>query len=314
VEEGTHKDLLQKEGLYKTLWEAQVGGVLGGREEKYFMKNRLLKWLPVIAIFVISMWLIQKGQDKSFPELSSHKNFPLQSVEPGTLVLYDVDETLVQPTDVYLVNEQSPEARTLIQNFQKENPTFRGWDNLVSVLLRDAHRPLIEVSVLDVIQKIRKQGGKVIALTSMNTGRVGFYDKMEKWRYEHLRFLGFVGDFGNHVFKFSGFKRRPLFYQGILAADLEDKGKVLGAFLRKIGWTPHKIIAIDDDLMALKVIRAYCEKASIPFRGYLYMGYTKKAWDEKLVRFQAHHLLKKKKWLSDTEAKSQMQKAPREEV
>lgn len=29
VEDGTHKELLSKNGLYKILWDAQVGGFLG---------------------------------------------------------------------------------------------------------------------------------------------------------------------------------------------------------------------------------------------------------------------------------------------
>jgi ATP-binding cassette subfamily B protein len=28
VQDGTHKSLLESDGLYKTLWEAQVGGFL----------------------------------------------------------------------------------------------------------------------------------------------------------------------------------------------------------------------------------------------------------------------------------------------
>lgn len=29
IEDGTHKDLIAKNGLYKKLWDAQIGGFLG---------------------------------------------------------------------------------------------------------------------------------------------------------------------------------------------------------------------------------------------------------------------------------------------
>jgi ATP-binding cassette subfamily B protein len=34
MEDGTHKDLLAKGGLYKTLWDAQVGGFLPEKERE----------------------------------------------------------------------------------------------------------------------------------------------------------------------------------------------------------------------------------------------------------------------------------------
>ena len=34
VEDGTHSDLLAKSGVYKTLWDTQVGGFLGDEKTK----------------------------------------------------------------------------------------------------------------------------------------------------------------------------------------------------------------------------------------------------------------------------------------
>ncbi len=33
VEDGTHKELLKQKGLYKTLWDAQVGGFLPSKQK-----------------------------------------------------------------------------------------------------------------------------------------------------------------------------------------------------------------------------------------------------------------------------------------
>lgn len=34
VEDGTHKELIKKNGLFKLMWDAQVGGVLPGKKEE----------------------------------------------------------------------------------------------------------------------------------------------------------------------------------------------------------------------------------------------------------------------------------------
>ncbi|MDF2964653.1 MAG: transporter ATP-binding protein [Rickettsiaceae bacterium] len=41
VEDGSHEELLSREGLYKTLWEAQVGGFLPQKKTNLGLSSEL---------------------------------------------------------------------------------------------------------------------------------------------------------------------------------------------------------------------------------------------------------------------------------
>lgn len=221
-----------------------------------------------------------------------------------------MDETLIQPIDSYIANEHSDQARAFLKQLIQNHPEFTDWDSLSAILVRDAERPLIEPLVLQKIQILREKGVTVIALTSMNTGKVGFYDRLEIWRYNHLKSLGFVGDFNDHEIVLSELKGQPVFFKGMLAADLEDKGQVLDAFLQEVHFHPTNIIAIDDDIAALQSIENFCQSQNIPFKSYLYQGHRTIPWNQEVISFQADYLLKNKKWLSDKEASRKLRDKP----
>lgn len=237
-----------------------------------------------------------------FVEIDSHTKVNTNDSDASTLVVYDVDETLVQPLDSYLVNEHDSVGKSFLAEFIAKHPEVVDWDFYRAVILRDAQRPLIENAVLAVVQEFKNRGAKVIALTSMNTGKMGFYESMESWRYNHLKSAGFSGDFADLVLSFGGFKRNPVFFKGILAADLENKGEVLGAFLKEVNFLPKHIIAIDDDTLALSQIREFCLNNNIGFKGYLYKGFWKVPWNANLIKAQAEYLLRHKVWINDTTA------------
>ena len=247
-------------------------------------------------------------QHRGIELLKSHGDIDYGCINSDTLVIYDVDETLIQPTDTYLIHEHTSHGKAFLTKFVDSNPQFKNWDQLTSLLLKTANRPLIEKNIPEILKNIREKGAKIIALTAMNTGSLGDIYSLEKWRYSHLKQLGFVGDFASKIIHLKGFKRSPVFYKGMAAADLENKGPVLTALLKTLNYQPGSIIAIDDDIHALQSIQSACQDLNIPFKGYLYTGYKKpdkeKDWDEDMILFQANYLLNHKKWLSDQEAKS----------
>ena len=82
--------------------------------------------------------------------IQSHQHTNLDLITKDTLVVFDVDETLIQPVDTYLVNEHSARGKTFLKAFVASHPKFKDWDVLTSILLTQAKRPLIE----NVIPKI----------------------------------------------------------------------------------------------------------------------------------------------------------------
>lgn len=217
-----------------------------------------------------------------------------------TLVLFDVDETLIQPQDIYFLHEHKPMGRLLRKKLVENHP-HEDWNTLQQLASIQEKRPLIEESVLEKVKILRENNVKVMALSAMNTGSYGFLESLEKWRYEHLKSLGFEADFNDLLFKLEGFKRNPAFYQGIILTDLEDKGKILGTVLDHLNYHPEKVIFFDDDYAMLQSVLAECQKRDIDFCGYHYQGAKIKPWDHDIVNYQIEHLRLNKQWLSDDE-------------
>ncbi|MBN8827972.1 MAG: DUF2608 domain-containing protein [Sphingobacteriia bacterium] len=255
--------------------------------------------LKLEHLLIISCTYTQKTQQVK--EIYSFKeaNFDLPK---NTLVIFDVDETLIQPLDSYLINEHTKQGKEFRSNLIKSHPEVRDWDYLVSIILRDAKRPLIEPYVIDIINSLKNI--KFIALTGMNTGRLGMYSELAEWRYEHLKSLGFQGSFADKVIKFNADNRSPIFFKGILATDLTPKGPVLIKFLKEIDYYPKAIVMFDDDLEHLNSVSDACKKLGINFMAYYYKGAKSKAWNQNIINYQTEYLLKHKGWLSDDEVKN----------
>ena len=264
---------------------------------------KLLKSTLLVAMTLL-LSSCQQYQIQPIDPIHSFHEVGFASIEPGTLVIFDVDETLIQPVDTYLINEHTQMAKDFKKGFFQNHPEVKNWDELGEIMLVEAKRPLLEPMISNEVRDLKNRGIVVIACTGMNTGAYGKIKSLEEWRYSHLKSLGFEASIGNLVFTLKGFKGTPGFYKGILSTDLEPKGLVLGAVFDRIGLHPQKVVMIDDTLEgALYSVQKECEKRGIPFQGYQYKGFKEKPWDEALVQFQGDYLIKHKKWLSDIDAR-----------
>lgn len=264
-----------------------------------FNKYKRFFWLFVFLIIFLNAC----APDFSIQTITSFKQIDFDSIKsPKMLVIFDVDETLIQPVDSYFVNEHTPQGRQFKEKWMLNHPEVKDWDRIASILLEEVQRPLIEPFVITEIKKLQERNIPVIACTAMNTGKVGLHDHLEKWRYNHLKSLGFEGSFSSQHFGLTGFQHHPVFYKGLLATDLEEKGPIIGAFLDKISFRPEKIVMIDDKSAFIRSVKEECFKRHIHFEGYIYGGAKEKEWNQKLIDFQSTYLLTYRHWLSDEEA------------
>ncbi|AIL12643.1 hypothetical protein IM40_02460 [Candidatus Paracaedimonas acanthamoebae] len=243
---------------------------------------------------------------KQIEPIQSFSSIDFSSIKPESLVIFDVDETLIQPEDTFLINEHTPQGKDFIQKLIQTYPIMKSDNHIASIMLQEAQRPLLEPSVIHHINKLKNRGVFVIACTAMNTGPYGIHSSLEEWRYNHLKFLGFEGTFSNTLFPISYLERKPIFYKGLLATDLQSKGPIVGKFIDVMKLKLKDIIMIDDDNDCLLSVKNECEKRGINFKGYEYKGSKTVPWDEDLVQFQSDYLIKHKKWLSDKVAKALM--------
>ncbi|MGI4775959.1 MAG: DUF2608 domain-containing protein [Janthinobacterium lividum] len=218
------------------------------------------------------------------------------------LVLFDVDETLIQPEDTYLINEHSEEGKKFRYALLKKYSQFKDWDSIAGILLKEAKRPFIEDSITSKVESLKKRNITLLAIAGMNTGKYWPYDALEEWRYEQLKALGFEGSYNNTTFNIREFKKNPVFFKGIIATDLEDKGEVLGIVSDKLRRKFKLVIMFDDDINFLHSVSKECQRRNITFQGYHYQGAKKKIWNQELITFQADYLVKHRKWLDDATA------------
>lgn len=241
-------------------------------------------------------------------ETHSYKHIDFDAITANTLVIFDVDETLIAPVDAYLINKHmhTPEVTIFDEQLLKKYPEVKDWNELASIRLLQSTRPLIETEIVEKIRNLQNRNIPVIALTAMFTGPWGIVDAMEEWRYNHLLSLGFQGSFTENIITFALNNRNPIFYKGILVTDMQGKGPVLDLFLNAMSYNPAHIVMFDDSLIHLESVQSECIKRGISFKGYHYKGaqLKKKTWDANIIQVQADYLVKNKRWLSDDEIKN----------
>lgn len=263
--------------------------------------NKLLLLASILAVGIVALFFLSKSYYK-ITTIASFSEVDFNAIDRDTLVVFDVDETLIQPTDTYFINESSSQAQAIKKKLIESHPEIKEWRIYEDILIKQVQRPLLEPFIIEKINALQKIGVIVIALTAMNTGKHGSYDRLEHWRYEHLGSFGFEGSFNDMIIDFEMNGKKPVFYKGILATDTLLKGPVLFAFLDRINHRPKKIIMFDDSKEYLESVAEESKKHGVKFQGYWYKGAHEKAWDQALIEFQIEHLIKHKKWLSDEQA------------
>lgn len=268
------------------------------------MLSNKKKIIAIIIFFTLSagaFWWHYKIKYE-ITTIKSFSEVDFNSLGTDTLVVFDVDETLIQPTDTYFINESSSQAQAIKKKLIESHPEIKDWRIYEDILIKQVQRPLLEPFIIEKINALQKIGVIVIALTAMNTGKHGSYDRLEHWRYEHLGSFGFEGSFNNMIIDFEMNGKKPVFYKGILATDTSSKGPALFEFLKRINYMPKKIIMFDDTKDYLESVAQEAKTHGVLFVGYWYKGAHEKAWDQALIEYQIEHLLKHKKWLSDQQA------------
>lgn len=237
-------------------------------------------------------------------------NEGLQDIDERTLIVWDVDYTLITPADALL----SPAGEAFRKEFNKRyaSEEFREfYEDRMSRVVSQRKIRLVEEQVLALLQTLKNKGAKVMALTAIRTGKFGVVPNVEDWRVQELRNLGidFSESFTNEklVFdEFSGKISPPVFTKGVLCSDSYSKGQVLAAFLKRVNFTPSKILFIDDRMEYIEAVeREFSDRAIVSFHYTAALDQLPR-FDEALAGFQLNYLLEHGQWLSDTEARLKM--------
>lgn len=208
---------------------------------------------------------------------------------PGMLVAFDIDMTLTAPQNpaCYFPNMRQYKAvigrHMLFQRvFSCISKTEE--DKVLTLGTQLPSQQLIETNTPALIASLQQSGVKAIALTASLSGGVEGLDNLKERRLVGLQQVGidFSQAFPNEDTIFSEFpphnNHYPTYHQGILYANggngANNKGAVLVAFLKKMGWTPRQVVLVDDlvaNLTAVKRALASLDP-TIQFIGIEYRG------------------------------------------
>jgi len=105
-------------------------------------------------------------------------------------------------------------------------------------------------------------------------------------------------------------------YAGVLFTSHTDKGAFLAHLLNRTGYSPSKIVFVDDRLEQVQSVEAVMQKLGIPFTGYHYR-YTEdsfKTFQPEIGIIQFLQLMMNQTLLSDAEAQELSQSMPQDQL
>ncbi|MDQ5891117.1 MAG: hypothetical protein QG604_991 [Candidatus Dependentiae bacterium] len=238
----------------------------------------------------------------------SECNNVLDSLDENSLVLFDVDDTLLYAPDA-LANLRKKDLSwwfrlKMLLKFPTRF-TNTAWMEPLSYMMHQAPRMLIEPTIPTLINTLHQRNIPVLALTSMESGGCGPIPHFPEWRRAMLATLGitFSTRFNDTTFSTLPMRRNthPVLYQGALCANQQDKGLVLAAFLDHTGFAPSRVVFFDDSRTALQEVGAACARRSIPCMLFHYKQaeLLPTVFCHERATAQLAHLITHKQWISD---------------
>jgi hypothetical protein len=187
---------------------------------------------------------------------------PIQSIkeialyaENGSevLVVFDIDDTLTILSEPAFQRpnfsfHHASTFKEILSGFSKREQAL-----ILAIPLLTTPSELIEIDTAEFIEKLQRKGIKTLALTAAPAGEIKG-ELVENRRIAELRRVGidFSRSFAGFPemtlpgFSAPDFGRDPLFKQGVILGNVNNKGDILVTFLKHIAYTPEKILFIDD--------------------------------------------------------------------
>ncbi len=197
---------------------------------------------------------------------TAHMEEILPQVKSGMLVIFDVDNTLIEPVQE-LGSDQWFEHRIkeyISYGYAKDaalEKALREWTAIQSI----TNIKTVEGGTSEIIHKIQQQGVSVMGLTTRGLG-------LSTRTVEQLHTvgidLGATAPIQEEIFFMN--EKGVLFRGGTLFTAGTHKGNALRKFLKRINYTPDSILFVDDKISHLMAVESLCEDLGIPFIGYRY--------------------------------------------
>ena len=262
-------------------------------------------WLAALYLVLTPSLIHAYEQIHSFSEVAHI----LQTLDPDDLVVFDVDDVLIEQEDALLQSQNNIVLNSLLQQYLTLLDDD-AQERLISTLYLEAKRRLIEPNVRVLIYSLQEKKIPTIALTATRIGGLGNVASIQDWRMSDLARWGIAFDqsfsqFPHFVLEeIQSPNPSPVFKAGILFSAFYSKGKVLRAFLEKVSFRPKTVVFFDDRIE--NVLSVLYEMQNMGIKNvysFHYMGHNPETLDPVIVECQVTHLMQHGHWLSDAVCK-----------
>ncbi len=236
----------------------------------------------------------------------------IKKVDEKALVVFDIDNTLIIPSDMILRQNAKPLVKKILEKLREDKSSTPHYkfsrEYLKSKVLKSMKVELVDPKITKIIQDLNERGIQTMALTNSTTGNFGGIKRLENLRINQLATVNI--DFKKSFVKystpsFSDSNNSCLFKDGILFTAKQPKGKLLAAFLKKMNLKPSKVIFIDDNIKFIESVENEMKNEGIDTLCFHYTQVRMLPFrvDEKIAEFQLRNLREHSEWISDEEAR-----------
>lgn len=241
-----------------------------------------LKVPKVLALVILATPLFATVKEIAhFSELAAY-------VAPDTVVLLDIDDTLITPVQMlgndswfeYRLKKHQNEGAPFHQALEK---TLAEWE-----AIRHLTRiRLVEPETSAILAEMQKKGIRMIGVTAQG---LALATRTVLQLLEHQVDLS-VTSFCSETYCFPVQGHTVLYRQGVLFTSGKPKGESFFLLCDQVGQLPKRIVAMDDKLSHLQSLEKEANERDVEFVGLRY-GFTdriKEAFSPDVADYQMNH-------------------------
>ncbi len=241
---------------------------------------------------------------------ASHIRTHFASLDENDLVIFDIKEVIFAHKDYILSPNHRIKLKQFLSKIAKQKSQAEA-NRLYGIVLLNAELRIVDKDIPVIIKELLAREIKVIGLTSERTGSFGSIDKIEEVVLGQLkeRNIDFSSSFEisrtvlDEAKNINGTSFSPSMYKkGVIFAAERQKGEMLEALLKKLDFTPRRIIHIDNSIENITSIKNFCENAGIDYLGInftkIYIGATR-SLSKEISNKQLEVLSNRSRWVSD---------------
>ncbi len=254
--------------------------------------KRVLSFLALL-VTLSSLTYAKIIETDHFEELCSY-------VAEDTLIILDIDDTLLIPTqmlgcDEWFLHQLKKHQNAGMNYTQALEKGLAEWEAIRHL----TKMKIVEPGTEKIIAALQKQNCCIIGLTTQG---LALATRTSKQLKEHHIDLTITAPSKEDVF-FQSQGHGLLFRNGILFTSATNKGEALFKLCEKIGYSPKRIIFINDKETHVKELEMVAEKKQVECVGlrYAYADAHKAAFRPEVAEYQFSHS-SFDKILSDEEA------------